>query len=133
MNSLFHPRKQSISLTALIDVVFILLMFFMLTTSFKKWYAIDIASPVQSSDIKADNKDPQIFILDIDNSLTQATNDWFISNIYQLDNNKFNHFDKAAAILVPKEDCQLQLMLDAVKQLKSVGFKQVNLASPLPT
>lgn len=40
------PRRRSlISLTPLIDVVFILLVFFMLTSSFLQWRAIDLAAP----------------------------------------------------------------------------------------
>ena len=35
------PRSR-ISLTALIDVVFILLLFFMLTTQFTRWRSLDV-------------------------------------------------------------------------------------------
>ncbi|MBK6278385.1 MAG: biopolymer transporter ExbD [Gammaproteobacteria bacterium] len=37
------PRSR-ISLTALIDVVFILLLFFMLTTQFTRWRSLDVPS-----------------------------------------------------------------------------------------
>lgn len=47
------PRRRSpISLTALIDVVFILLLFFMLSSQFVRWQSLDIPlaqnSPVQT-------------------------------------------------------------------------------------
>ncbi len=38
-------RRPLISLTPLIDVVFILLIFFMLASSFMDWRAIDLAAP----------------------------------------------------------------------------------------
>ena len=38
-------RRASISLTPLIDVVFILLVFFMLASSFLDWRAIDLSAP----------------------------------------------------------------------------------------
>ncbi len=38
-------RRTSISLTPLIDVVFILLVFFMLASSFLDWRAIDLSAP----------------------------------------------------------------------------------------
>lgn len=38
-----RPKKQLISLTPLIDVVFILLVFFMLTSQLHRWYMFDAA------------------------------------------------------------------------------------------
>ena len=38
-------RRRSISLTPLIDVVFILLIFFMLASSFLDWHSIDLMPP----------------------------------------------------------------------------------------
>ena len=43
------PRhRQLISLTALIDVVFILLLFFMLTSTFMNWRQIDVSAASES-------------------------------------------------------------------------------------
>ena len=45
------PRRRNlIGLTPLIDVVFILLVFFMLTSSFLQWRAIDLATPGAAGD-----------------------------------------------------------------------------------
>ncbi|WP_416897088.1 MAG: ExbD/TolR family protein [Minwuia sp.] len=41
-------RRALISLTPLIDVVFILLVFFMLASSFLDWRAIDLSPPVEA-------------------------------------------------------------------------------------
>lgn len=43
-----RPRRSSISLTPLIDVVFILLLFFMLTSSFIQWRAVDLSLSIAS-------------------------------------------------------------------------------------
>ena len=44
------PRRRAlISLTPLIDVVFILLVFFMLASSFLEWRAIDLDAPLQAA------------------------------------------------------------------------------------
>jgi len=40
-------RRRGISLTPLIDVVFILLLFFMLSSSFMQWRQIDLPIPAQ--------------------------------------------------------------------------------------
>ena len=42
-------RRALISLTPLIDVVFILLVFFMLASSFLDWRAIDLTAPAKAS------------------------------------------------------------------------------------
>ncbi|MDN3516666.1 biopolymer transporter ExbD [Aquisalimonas lutea] len=42
-------RRPLVSLTPLIDVVFILLVFFMLASSFLDWRAIDLSAPAQAS------------------------------------------------------------------------------------
>jgi len=44
-----HRRRSVISLTPLIDVVFILLIFFMLASSFMEWRALDLGTPVQTT------------------------------------------------------------------------------------
>lgn len=41
-------RRPLISLTPLIDVVFILLIFFMLASSFQDWRTIDLSAPAQA-------------------------------------------------------------------------------------
>lgn len=43
-------RKQAISLTPLIDVVFILLLFFMLSSSFTQWRAIRLPASTASTE-----------------------------------------------------------------------------------
>ncbi len=42
-------RRALVSLTPLIDVVFILLVFFMLASSFLDWRAIDLSTPARTS------------------------------------------------------------------------------------
>lgn len=43
-----RPRRVFVSLTPLIDVVFILLVFFMLASSFSNWRAIELNAPVRA-------------------------------------------------------------------------------------
>lgn len=47
---IYHPRRKLIGLTPLIDVVFILLVFFMLASSFLDWRAIALEAPAQMGD-----------------------------------------------------------------------------------
>ena len=50
-----RQRRALVGLTPLIDVVFILLIFFMLASSFLTWRAIDLNAPVRTAAGVADN------------------------------------------------------------------------------
>ena len=65
---LYQSRRRPISLTPLIDVVFILLMFFMLTSTFTRWKAVDLRLPIAGSD--ASSEQPQALLLHTDGSLS---------------------------------------------------------------
>ncbi|WP_373510748.1 ExbD/TolR family protein, partial [Thiocapsa sp.] len=43
------PRRRLIGLTPLIDVVFILLVFFMLASSLVKWQALEMEAPASAA------------------------------------------------------------------------------------
>lgn len=59
-----RPRRPSINLTSLIDVMFLLLIFFMLSTVFKNNAAMDITLPAAATATDADQKEPphEIFV-----------------------------------------------------------------------
>jgi biopolymer transport protein ExbD len=44
-----RPRRRLVSLTPLIDVVFILLVFFMLASSLVRWQTIELDAPVSAT------------------------------------------------------------------------------------
>jgi biopolymer transport protein ExbD len=48
LNTRLQKRRQAISLTPLIDVVFILLLFFMLSSSFVPWRQINVSMSTQT-------------------------------------------------------------------------------------
>ena len=72
--SLLYTRRRSrIGMTALIDVVFILLMFFMLTSSFNQWKAVDFRSPVAVENQSADSA--QLVVLGVNGTLSLVASD----------------------------------------------------------
>ncbi|MCG6897159.1 MAG: biopolymer transporter ExbD [Thiocapsa sp.] len=44
------PHRRLISLTPLVDVVFILLVFFMLASTLDKWHALELDAPASAAD-----------------------------------------------------------------------------------
>ena len=50
---MFRRRRRGVRLAPLIDVVFILLLFFMLTTGFVPWRQIDVTFPAPGEPVEA--------------------------------------------------------------------------------
>jgi biopolymer transport protein ExbD len=132
MSTLLLPkrRKQSISLTALIDVVFILLMFFMLTSSFTKFSAVEMQSSLAAS-VLSDNK-PQLLRLSADGHLSNAK--VALGNSTTLTDVAIsNEFDASTpTVLQPAAETQVQVIVDALSRMKVLGFTQVTLGKLSP-
>ena len=58
----FVARRRGVSITALIDVVFILLLFFMLSSSFVRRNTIDLAMPALSATAAAETSALQLVL-----------------------------------------------------------------------
>ena len=134
--SVKRKKRNAISLTALIDVVFILLMFFMLTTSFIKWQRIDInSSSAGSTQTDKDNK-IQLIVVNADNTLTyypdsENNNDVNtrhlegVEQLISLINSENN------SVLLPNEKTSIQKIVMLLSQLKEAGITQVTLGESL--
>ncbi|MEM5499523.1 biopolymer transporter ExbD [Paraglaciecola mesophila] len=132
MSSLLLPqrRKQSISLTALIDVVFILLMFFMLTSSFTKFSAVEMQSSLAAS-VLSDSK-PQLLRLSVDGQLSYAQVALGDSAALT-DVALSSEFDASLpTVLQPAAETQVQVIVDALSRMKVLGFTQVTLGKLRP-
>jgi biopolymer transport protein ExbD len=128
---LYQPRRRALSLTALIDVVFILLMFFMLTSSFTRWKAVDLQSPVASSKPTADT--PQLILLQANGALKLHGSELSLAHFSALQAQHLSYFNAPQATLVlPAADVDLQTMIAAIEQLQQLGLASVALGSAQP-
>jgi biopolymer transport protein ExbD len=122
-------RRPTISLTALIDVVFILLLFFMLTSQFVKWRGLDIplahnnAQQTQRLPIKinvADNNtlvyESQIIAVDARCAMNVLT--WLNDDI-------------STVIVQPSANTSVQQILTALDCLRAAGAPSLTLADAL--
>lgn len=133
MNSLLasKPRRR-ISLTPLIDVVFILLMFFMLTSSFVQWREIDLPQASVSQQSQIANDSEPVFLRLYSNG---AISVW-PSNQRWPDATAINPSDLPETelsqqyLLIPENDTQLQTMIVAMEHLQGLGLK-VQLTDPV--
>lgn len=115
---LYSRKASKISLTALIDVVFILLMFFMLTSTFSQWKAVEFQSPVASNEPSLDK--PSVLLLRADGSLRMADGSLEISAAQAVDAGRFA--EDAVMVLVPEADARVQVIVSRLEELKGLGL-----------
>ncbi|MFA7556058.1 MAG: biopolymer transporter ExbD [Spongiibacteraceae bacterium] len=130
------PRKR-ISLTPLIDVVFILLMFFMLTSTFNQWKAIDLVSGAASETPLAINSDspPQLLILHQDGLLSLKGGP--SSKVGALEHVGVETVAPALAldktvVVFPEPQANVQTIIATLEQLKAVGVQTITLGNSVP-
>lgn len=127
-----RPRRRTISLTALIDVVFILLMFFMLTSSFTRWRAVDFNSLTAGQESSAEQA--QLLILKEDGSLQLHSGTLALDHFEELEQRHLQQLrpDKALVIL-PEANSTVQTIVATMEKLKNIGLIQVTLGKVLPS
>ena len=121
-----QPRpKITLSLTPLIDVVFILLIFFMLASQFADWRNIDLVPQAQMSRAESNEK----------TSSLQLRND----GSFRLDGAVIDELQTAIARLIsvgksnavflsPEEAVEIQHVIDVVEALNAAGLTKVQLS-----
>ncbi len=127
MELLYRPRRKSISLTALIDVVFILLMFFMLTSTFTRYKAVDFQAPVAAA-TETPAEQPQRVILRPDGSFRLESGAVIATDVTL----SVDFFEVGRPIvLLPEGDSSVQAMVTGLEQLKGLGLA-VTLGRAIP-
>lgn len=129
----YQPRKKRIGLTALIDVVFILLLFFMLTSSFSQWRTIDINMPVASESSDTDERTPQLLILHNDRHLALYKESFYLTDYRELSPVATQALDKERAlVLLTQEEVTVDAISHVLNQLSELGFAKTTLGGLVP-
>lgn len=130
--------KKTISLTALIDVVFILLMFFMLTSTFITWHSVTLQTSAAGSTITSNEVRTQLIILHENNEFSLLVNG---DNATNKKEQKFSTLltlttqldPNIHTVLIPEPQIKVQKIIDILTQLKSSEIMQVTLGNVLNT
>lgn len=139
MNALMPSRRaRPISLTALIDVVFILLMFFMLTSGFSQWVTLPLNSKAGSQTAVPDDQPlPQLLVLKNDGGIR-----FFDQGAASADQPPFrdaNDLDELTAVIdttrelvvLPEADVQVQRIVTSMSQLAALAPSALTLGQAL--
>ncbi len=128
LNRTDQKRRQAISLTPLIDVVFILLLFFMLSSSFVPWRQINISIPTASS---SSNKDTvKLEILDNNGRFLFDSDAYVLSDLAGL-KVLVTRFPDSVFLIKAKADVETGALLALLDQLTLAGAKKVSLSAAL--
>tara|TARA_R110001606_G_scaffold363430_3_gene517564 strand:- start:21752 stop:22147 length:396 start_codon:yes stop_codon:yes gene_type:complete len=118
-------RRKMISLTPLIDVVFILLLFFMLSSNFTRWHQINLQSATSS-----ESQTPDLRILKIESN--QGELSFNGSRLSMTDTDGIQKLvaknKQATFVITVVEGIKIQVMVDLLDQLKRSGATRVSLA-----
>lgn len=115
-------RSKAISLTPLIDVVFILLLFFMLSSSFSRWFAIDLSMPSSSKTEQTETLRVRLLNnqgqLNFEGQRFQAEDQRFISVLQE----------KPGSVIVidAQNKVSTQVIIQLIDRLKSQGLDKVS-------
>lgn len=123
----FRPRKQNvenIDVSPLIDMVFILLIFFMVTTTFVKDMKLDIERPSAASASKADSKVIRVYIdnaaeVYIDN---QPVKVWAIQSKLR---DLLRTSTEKSVLVISDDTIPVEKLIDVVDECRMSGAKDV--------
>ena len=125
-----EPRRTSISLTPLIDVVFILLLFFMLATRFEVWQADNVSTTaVATVGSAADTRQAIVITVAADSSLSLEGT---ILTTAQLEKELLRVKETASDSLITLHadtGASVQQLYDVIGLVKTSGLSRLQLTS----
>lgn len=120
-------RRNVISLTPLIDVVFILLVFFMLASSFLEWRSIDLSAAEKASG--SSSVDGAILIEQKIDGLHLAGEKTNLTQISQYIRKQLNDNADQRVLLKPYPGISVQESVSIIDQLADIGVSNLSLVS----
>ncbi len=123
-------EEAEINITPMLDIVFIMLIFFIVTTSFVKEKGLDISRPQQSKDQKID-KDKLPIVVKIDSASIIRINNRIIEPNAVRANLEREHAAKpdSMMILAMHPDSEAEAMVNVLDGANVVGIWNVSVAT----
>lgn len=118
-------RRALISLTPLIDVVFILLVFFMLASSFLDWRAIDLSAPASGDRAMSSKGAMQVDILT--DGLRLGTKRLSLDEVAQRIGSRLEVEPDQRVIVRSAAGVPLQRAIDVLDRLTAAGAHRLSL------
>lgn len=119
-------RRPLIGLTPLIDVVFILLIFFMLASNFMRWRAIDLSAPVRAAAVVPVERD--VLKIEIRSDGISIDGDSVTPEVLDRQvTDRLTGDSELVIVIQPAVAVPLQRTVTIVDQLRALGASNLNL------
>ena len=126
---LFTKEKKNIEINVapLIDVVFLLLIFFMLASEFTDFKTIDMISPNQSKVDQLESNLPLIVNLSEKGVITIDTKEVRFNKLAQTVKNKLNNKKETKIIISTPNETKVNILIKIVDTIRGLGIENIAL------
>ena len=124
--------KKRVNIIPLIDIIFLLLIFFMLATNFNQNQNIDFSTPEKLTESNSDSD--TILNLKIQNNGYFLLDGFTFKNEKELKENiliKWNKKKYSGILITTEKDVILQNLITTLDIVKSIGISDVSFSGPL--
>jgi len=125
-------KKSLVNLTPLIDVVFILLIFFMLASNFTRWHTIEI-SMGEASEIELNSQTLSVIAINHDGGYLLNKKPMLLSEIISIIKAKIKTNSEHPIVIQPGKGANVQSMMNVLSSLKEFAGNNVSIAKPIET
>ncbi len=123
-----HADEMDINITPMLDIVFIMLIFFIVTTSFVRETGIDPQRPV--AETATDQGHANILIgIDRDGLVWVNRQIVEVSQVRQIVENAVNENPASSAVLIADEEAATGVVLDIMDQVRLGGVANIAIAA----
>ena len=126
---ILRKQKKSIDINVapLIDVVFLLLIFFMLASEFTDFKTIDMVSPNQSNKIIQKLDLPIVINLSTEGKISIDNNEVFLSNLAKNIKVKLKKSKDEKIIISTLNNTKINILIEVVDTIRSIGVENIAL------
>jgi biopolymer transport protein ExbD len=117
-------KRPLISLTPLIDVVFILLLFFMLASNFSQWRTIDVMTPV-SGGIQNDSEPPLLIQIESAGNIRLDGTPLTLDGLFGPAAAAIQQQPQRRMVVQPAADVSLQTIVSVLERLRAAGGQRI--------
>jgi len=119
---------RSLSLTPLIDVIFMLLLFFMLATNFERWRSVQVQAPAASAPAQPSTQQKNVWIRVGQNRLELAGVKIPLNQLGASVQRAQSGSPDATVVVLTEPAVQTQRLIDVLDALRLAGVSQPTLA-----
>ncbi|SEP14590.1 ExbD/TolR family protein [Aquisalimonas asiatica] len=121
-----RPRRRKPSLTPLIDVVFILLVFFMLASTFTEWRSLELNVPADAT-APSEDEAPPLVVRVGDDSVSLDGDTMELATVADAIADAISEDPERVVVVRPEGDVPLQRLVTVMERLNQVDGVRISL------